>query len=165
MNSRRQSRRVTKADVDYKEDDDSGRSEDEVVPVSTKKRKTAGGGQKEAPKRKKGKLSRLPNMPLDVLYEVMSGGNLEESRGTEPTLTQIFSHLHPRDLLRISWTTKAFRRVLTSTSSKTVWMNSFASVEGLPPCPDDMNEVECASFLFNPLCQVRITDPSAPSAF
>ena len=37
-------------------------------------------------------------------------------------------------------------------------MDSFASVEGLPPCPDDMNEVEYASFLFNPLCQVRIGD-------
>ncbi|KAF9642721.1 hypothetical protein BDM02DRAFT_3176536 [Thelephora ganbajun] len=73
-------------------------------------------------------------MPLDVLYE-------------------IFSHLHPQDLLRVSWTTKAFRRVLTSTSSKTVWMNSLTSVEGLPACPNDMNEVEYASLLFNPLCQ------------
>ena len=78
---------------------------------------------------------------------------------------QIFSHLHPRDLLRISWTTKAFRRVLTTTSSKTVWMDSFASVEMLPPCPDDMNEVEYASFLFNPLCQVWIGDPSARFGF
>lgn len=79
MTSRRQSRRVTKADVDYKEDANSGPSEDEVVPAPAKKRKTAGGGQKETSKRRKGKLSRLPDMPLDVLYEVTSG----EPRGTE----------------------------------------------------------------------------------
>lgn len=74
MSSRRQSRRVTKADVDYKEDDNSGPSEDESVSTSTKKRKTpAGGGQKKVLKRRKGKLSKLPDMPLDVLYEVMFG--------------------------------------------------------------------------------------------
>jgi hypothetical protein len=72
---------------------------------------------------------------------------------------QIFSRLHPQDLLRISWTTKAFRHVLTTTSSRTVWMNSFASVEGLPACPDDMNEVEYANLLFNPLCQVWVKLP------
>ena len=73
MTSRRQSRRINKADVDYKEDLDSGLSEGEVVPPPTKKRKTTGGGQKETSKRRKGKLSRLPDMPLDVLYEVTSG--------------------------------------------------------------------------------------------
>ena len=74
MSSRRQSRRVVKADVDYKEDENSGPSEDEVVPAPpTKKRKATGGGQKNPPKRKKGKLSKLPDMPLDVLYEVTSG--------------------------------------------------------------------------------------------
>lgn len=70
MSSRRQSRRVTKADVDYKEDENTGLSEDEAVPAPAKKRKTAGGGQKETSKRRKGKLSKLPDMPLDVLYEV-----------------------------------------------------------------------------------------------
>jgi len=73
MSSRRQSRRVAKADVDYKEDANSAPSEDEVVPVPAKKRKITGSGQKETSKRRKGKLSRLPDMPLDVLYEVTSG--------------------------------------------------------------------------------------------
>jgi hypothetical protein len=74
MSSRRQSRRVVKADVDYKEDENSGPSEDEVVPTPpTKKRKATGGAQKNPPKRRKGKLSKLPDMPLDVLYEVTTG--------------------------------------------------------------------------------------------
>jgi hypothetical protein len=73
MNARRHSRRVTKTDVDYKEDDNSGPGEDEVVATSTKRRKTTGGGQKKVVKRRKGKLSKLPDMPLDVLYEVTFG--------------------------------------------------------------------------------------------
>jgi len=79
MSARRQSRRVTKTDVDYKEDDNSGPSENEDVPAPTKKRKTTGGGQKKVTKRRKGKLSKLPDMPLDVLYEVTFG----EIRGVE----------------------------------------------------------------------------------
>lgn len=77
MSSRRQSHRVTKADVDYKEYDNSGPSEDEVVPAPTKRRKTTGGAPKKiTTKRKKGKLSKLPDMPLDVLYEVDSNHHL-----------------------------------------------------------------------------------------
>jgi len=83
MSSRRQSRRVNKADVDYKEDDNSGPSENEAVPTSTKRRKTTGGGQKKVTKRRKGKLSKLPDMPLDVLYEVTFGQpqGIERYRG------------------------------------------------------------------------------------
>ena len=80
MTSRRQSRRVTKTDVDYKEDDNSGPSEDESVPATTKRRKTTTVGQKKVTKRRKGKLSKLPDMPLDVLYEV-SFGQLEGIKG------------------------------------------------------------------------------------
>lgn len=73
MNSRRQSRRVAKTDVDYNEDDNSGPSEDESVPAPAKRRKTNSGGQKKVIRRRKGKLSKLPDMPLDVLYEVNFG--------------------------------------------------------------------------------------------
>lgn len=72
MSPRRQSYRVTKADVDYKEYDNSGPSEDEVVPAPTKKRKTTSSAPKKVTKRRKGKLSILPDMPLDVLYEAGS---------------------------------------------------------------------------------------------
>lgn len=70
MSSRRQSRRVTKTDVDYKEEDNSGPSEDENVQTSTKRRKATTVVQKKVTKRRKGRLSKLPDMPLDVLYEV-----------------------------------------------------------------------------------------------
>ena len=38
-------------------------------------------------------------------------------------------------------------------------MDSFASVDGLPACPDDITEVELANVLFNPLCQVLVNYP------
>lgn len=72
MSSRRQSSRLTKADVDYKEYEDTGPSEEETMPNPAKRRKIADAAPKKATKRRKGKLSRLPDMPLDVLYEVKS---------------------------------------------------------------------------------------------
>lgn len=76
MSSRRQSSRVTKADVDYKEYDDTGPSDDDAVSFPAKRRRIADGTPKKVTKRKKGKLSRLPDMPLDVLYEVHSRQSL-----------------------------------------------------------------------------------------
>ena len=72
MSPRRQSSRVTKMDVDYKEYDDTGPSEEEAVSVPAKRRKIADSAPKKPTKRRKGRLSRLPDMPLDVLYEVIS---------------------------------------------------------------------------------------------
>ena len=69
--------------------------------------------------------------------------------------TQIFSLLHPRDLLKVSWTTKAFRGVITDRSSKPIWKKSLASVDGLPPCPRDLSEPAYAALLFSPYCSVR----------
>ena len=48
-------------------------SENEVAPTPTKRRRTAGGAPGNATRRRKGKLSKLPDMPLDILYEVSSG--------------------------------------------------------------------------------------------
>ncbi|EJF66113.1 hypothetical protein DICSQDRAFT_152111 [Dichomitus squalens LYAD-421 SS1] len=78
-------------------------------------------------------LSKLPDMPLDILYEV-------------------FSHLHPYDLLRLARTTKAFRRLLLSRSSITIWRESLASVPGLPECPPDLTEPSYTNLLFDPHC-------------
>ena len=71
------------------------------------------------------------------------------------SVTQIFSLLHPRDLLRVSWATKAFRAVLNDRSSKPIWRTSLASVDELPPCPRDLPEPAYAALLFSPYCFVR----------
>ncbi|KAK0209119.1 hypothetical protein DFS33DRAFT_1307755 [Desarmillaria ectypa] len=83
--------------------------------------------------KRRAKLSMLPTLPLDILFE-------------------IFGHLHPLDLLHLTRTTKQFRRVLTHKSSTTVWKSSLANVTGLPPCPEDMSHPAWASLVFDHFC-------------
>ncbi|KAI0354354.1 hypothetical protein OH77DRAFT_1425915 [Trametes cingulata] len=80
-----------------------------------------------------GKLAGLLQVPMDVFFE-------------------IFSHLHPSDLLRASRTSKDLRSVLLSRKNRFVWVASLAGVEGLPPCPEDMSEPAYASLLFDRFC-------------
>ncbi|EJD45389.1 hypothetical protein AURDEDRAFT_184837 [Auricularia subglabra TFB-10046 SS5] len=72
-------------------------------------------------------------MPLDVLYEILR-------------------MLHPRDLLALSRTTKAVRRVLLNPSSSGVWKYVISTVEGLPFCPDDIDPPAYASLVFDTHC-------------
>ncbi|EIM91932.1 uncharacterized protein STEHIDRAFT_151287 [Stereum hirsutum FP-91666 SS1] len=76
-----------------------------------------------------GKLSFLPNMALDILYD-------------------IFSHLTPGDLVNVSRVSKAFREVLLVKSSMSVWKTSFNNVPGLPPCPEDVCPPSWANLVF-----------------
>ncbi|KAJ6596731.1 hypothetical protein B0H10DRAFT_2088024 [Mycena sp. CBHHK59/15] len=81
----------------------------------------------------------LPDMPLDVLME-------------------IFKLLKPRDLLRLSRTTKAFRGFLMNRANAGVWRQASANVkeeDGDPPgCPSYMSEPAWASLLYDRLCKV-----------
>ena len=102
---------------------------------------------------KKGKLGMITEMPLDVLYEVSPSSSLQ---GLILCFRrQIFSFLAPRDLVRMSWTNKEFRRVLTSRSTRNIWRAALDSVDGLPPCPAHMNEIEYSTVLFHVACHVR----------
>ncbi|KAH9486457.1 hypothetical protein JR316_0000522 [Psilocybe cubensis] len=81
------------------------------------------------------RLAALPGMPLDILFE-------------------IFGHLHPYDLLKLSRMSKDFRRLLLSKSSVSVWKDSLANVPGLPESFPGMTEVEWANLAFSPHCHV-----------
>jgi hypothetical protein len=115
---------------------------------------------KEAQKRrKKGKLSMLPEMPVDILYEVCT-----PTLCSTPSLTrsdsQIFSLVHPKDLLHISWTAKILNKFLTSKSSRHIWQTSFKTVpekEQPPPCPSEMTEMAFANLVYGRYCTVRIS--------
>ncbi|EKM55666.1 uncharacterized protein PHACADRAFT_209187 [Phanerochaete carnosa HHB-10118-sp] len=85
------------------------------------------------PRRKRGKLSGLTSMPLDVVIEVVM-------------------HLEPYDLLSLARTTKIFRQFLMSNSSAFLWTAARDNLEGYPPCPEDMNEPALASFLYTNYC-------------
>ncbi|KAI0267132.1 hypothetical protein BC834DRAFT_1040925 [Gloeopeniophorella convolvens] len=80
-------------------------------------------------RRVRGRLSELPSMPLDILYE-------------------IFAHLPPADLISLARVNKSFRRVLMSRGSSFLWKESYELVPDVPPCPEDMTEPAWAHLLF-----------------
>ncbi|KAI0781001.1 hypothetical protein BD413DRAFT_675505 [Trametes elegans] len=87
-----------------------------------------------APSRRTKGLQKLLDMPSDILLEV-------------------FQHLEPRDLLRLSRCNKAFRDFLLNGSSmRALWKATRRNVEGLPECPPYMSEYAYANLLFSNHC-------------
>ncbi|KDQ50795.1 hypothetical protein JAAARDRAFT_199635 [Jaapia argillacea MUCL 33604] len=80
----------------------------------------------------KGKLSILPTMPLDVLFEV-------------------FGHLTPQDLLALSSTSRLLRTTLLSKGAMSVWKTSLSKMPSNPPeCPKDTTGPRWAQLLYGP---------------
>ncbi|KAI5823101.1 hypothetical protein K523DRAFT_317401 [Schizophyllum commune Tattone D] len=105
-------------------------------PPARKRRKTkaATNNDRNSRPRRCGKLSALPDMPMDILYE-------------------IFRSLHPADLLHLSRTTKAFRALLMSRMSSWLWKDSYAVyAHDLPPIPDDMTIPQFMSLVYDRIC-------------
>ncbi|KAI9058976.1 hypothetical protein FKP32DRAFT_1580835 [Trametes sanguinea] len=80
-----------------------------------------------------GRLAGLMHIPMDVFFEILS-------------------MLHPQDLLHLSRASKQLRAVVLSRKCRFVWAASLASVDGLPPCPEDMSEPAYAALLFTHIC-------------
>ncbi|OAX41999.1 hypothetical protein K503DRAFT_767159 [Rhizopogon vinicolor AM-OR11-026] len=85
------------------------------------------------PRARKGGLSMLPTVSLDVLFE-------------------IFGFLKPLDLLSLARTSKPFRGLLMSKSNAFIWRASRALVPNLPDCPADLCEPQYARLAFDPHC-------------
>nr|GAT50133.1 predicted protein [Mycena chlorophos] len=83
----------------------------------------------------KGKLKLLPEMPLDILFE-------------------IFSHLEPLDTLNLSRTTKTLRAHLMTRSSRFIWTAALRNDPDLPPLPDDLSEPAYVNLAFSRHCHV-----------
>ncbi|KAJ3514172.1 hypothetical protein NLJ89_g2520 [Agrocybe chaxingu] len=81
----------------------------------------------------RGLLQQLPEMPLDMVYE-------------------IFSQLNPLDILNLSRTTKELRKMLLNRSSIFIWRRSRENIEGLPECPKDLSEPQYADLVFGRNC-------------
>ncbi|KAI0675150.1 hypothetical protein C8Q78DRAFT_1162389 [Trametes maxima] len=82
---------------------------------------------------RRGGLKDMPGMPLDILIE-------------------IFSLMHPRDLLNLARTSKEFRAFLVSRSSAPFWKAARQQVEDLPECPPFLSEPQYANLLFFTYC-------------
>ncbi|TCD66484.1 hypothetical protein EIP91_001309 [Steccherinum ochraceum] len=65
---------------------------------------------------RRGSLQDLPNMPLDILFEV-------------------FAQMEPMDLLSLARTNRSFRELLMSKSSTSFWKAAMKNVPDLPDCP------------------------------
>lgn len=67
---------------------------------------------------------------------------------------QIFNHLHPRDVLSLSRTSKTLHAFLNEDHARGIWRSSLATVRALPLCPPDMTEPQYACLAFDDWCHV-----------
>jgi len=118
---------------------------------------------------KRGLLEILPNLPLDIVYEVLySGGVLSFCESNVP-IQQILSQCSPLNL-QLARTTKAFRALLMSQFSIAIWRSahqlpSDKQVMGMPECPPYLSEPAYANLAFDPHCHVRITGYGSSANF
>lgn len=90
---------------------------------------------KSKPKRMHGFLAGIVHVPMDIF-------------------AQITSHLHPIDIHSLARTSKKFRKLLMSRSSKHIWRAAERNVLGLPPCPEHITEPEYAALVFGKWCSM-----------
>ena len=137
-------------------------SNDEYDPgtkqMAKKPRRKPGGTSKQHPEWKgvkgvRGKLRMLTEMPLDILFEV-GLQFMRHSQGSPADAAQIFSHLHPWDVLRLARTTKSLRDILMRRSSISIWKNALMNTPGMPECPNDMTEPEFINLAYDKHCFV-----------
>ncbi|TBU45784.1 hypothetical protein BD309DRAFT_955402 [Dichomitus squalens] len=82
---------------------------------------------------RRGGLKDMPEMPLDVLFE-------------------IFGFLHSRDLLSLARATREFRALLMSRQSAPFWREARRLIEDLPDPPSYLSEPAFANLLFSVHC-------------
>ncbi|KAI0093010.1 hypothetical protein BDY19DRAFT_1045335 [Irpex rosettiformis] len=119
-------------DDDHVSDTDSIAPESDDEPAARPK-KAASKGVTRAPRRRAGKLREMLDMPLDVILEICS-------------------HLHPKDVLNLSRTSKDLRKFLMNRSSKSFWLAALSNLPNLPPCPGDLSEPAYVNLMFSIHC-------------
>ncbi|KAG6835034.1 hypothetical protein H0H93_005457 [Arthromyces matolae] len=85
---------------------------------------------------RRGALKGIVEMPLDILYES-------------------FMYLTSVEVLHLSRTCKALRRILMTKSAECVWKQARYNLDDFPDRLDDLNEPQLAAFVFSALCDVR----------
>jgi CelD/BcsL family acetyltransferase involved in cellulose biosynthesis len=105
-------------------------------------------------KTRKGKLFKLQEMPLEILFEARYAKRALQTFLT--LIAQVFGYMHPYDLLRVSRTAKILRRLLVARSARATWLQAISRVPDIPSCPEeDMTELAWIRLLFDPTCHVR----------
>ncbi|EPS95884.1 hypothetical protein FOMPIDRAFT_1053786 [Fomitopsis schrenkii] len=83
--------------------------------------------------RKLGGLKDMLEMPVDIISEITR-------------------HLHPRDLLSLSWSSKSLHKFFMRKGSKYMWKQSFQSLPWHLPIPEGIIEPAWATLLFTTVC-------------
>ncbi|BGP17137.1 hypothetical protein JCM10213v2_005149 [Rhodosporidiobolus nylandii] len=113
---------------------EEGESSDDGEWTAKKRRKTRAEGKGKAKKQRK-KADLLQTMPLDILVEV-------------------FSYLHPGELLSLSYTAKPYYALLTSKTAAPIWRRSRRCLE-LPDLDfDGFSEIRYAQLVFHDRCEL-----------
>lgn len=158
-------RRSSRARAAKQATHDSTSDEEDHSPEPSRKRprkraKTSGGKPASTRSTRQGRkrktLSKLPEMPLDILIEVCMAFTRVDCILYVDAIPQIFGHLDPRDVLQLARTTKPLRNMLMHRSATSVWKHARENVPDLPDIPPDLAEPQYANLLFDPFCHVSI---------
>ena len=123
-----------------------------------------------------GKLSLITVVPLDIFYEVLptlSTSNRSPaplllvcwSLLIETLVRQVVSHLHPKDLLQLSRSSRQLHSLLMTGNATPYWRAARRGIE-LPDGPPVINEAQYASLMFEYMCTVstRAAAQAIPSS-
>lgn len=126
--------------------------------------------------KRRAKLSMLPTLPLDILFEVCSSTFF-----TGTCSQRLFSDIRTSSSIRFAASDTDDEGIsacpcvffcispqlilmtvctVTHRSSMTVWKSSLANVPGLPLCPEDMSHPAWTSLVFDHFCHVRVPQVS-----
>jgi hypothetical protein len=122
----------------------TGRKRLKTADESQPARRGAGG---------KSKPKIMEGLPLEIVIMVCSRSRV--SACADPPCAQIFSSLHPMDLLHLAWTARSVRSLLMSREQRSLWQITLSNVAGLPECPPDLTEPQWTYLAFYPHCHVR----------
>ncbi|KAF9563468.1 hypothetical protein CPC08DRAFT_748923 [Agrocybe pediades] len=110
-----------------------------IIPPKKAKKLTSRQKSNIKGRKNTGALKGFTDPPLDIIYEMVK-------------------FLEPKDLLNLIRTTKDFRALLTSRSALPIWKMVLSRVvPTLPPCPQDLCEMEYASLLFDTFCMACLS--------
>ncbi|KAJ3740507.1 hypothetical protein DFH05DRAFT_1529107 [Lentinula detonsa] len=144
-------------DYDEDPDDNDGESPKRKRKRSKKavsaKSSVPSSGTDEQPPKPSTKRQRMPEEFRKVRGKL---GLLERLAKDVPldVILEVFCYLDPGDLLRLARTSKDLRGILMSKTSESIWCIARGNVEGLPPCPVDLNEPQYAHLLFESYCHI-----------
>ncbi|KAG6840740.1 hypothetical protein C0991_004649 [Blastosporella zonata] len=102
-------------------------------PPTKKAKASAGNNARAGTAKRHLAFTILEALPMDIIFE-------------------IFSHLHPLDILHLTRTTKDLRQLLLGRSGRLIWKAAFKNVPKLPQCPAEMTLPAWANLVFDLHC-------------